>query len=99
MLLGFGLAPNFPPMFAVGIGIILIWVALWLVPGWTNDRSWGPTFVFALLFGVILGSMLISFLGFAETKGPDLYFKIITNAVAVILLIVLGTNVKKRSYF
>ncbi len=99
VLLGFGLAPNFPPMFAVGIGIILIWVALWLVPGWTNDRSWGPTFVFALLFGVILGSMLISFLGFAETKGPDLYFKIITNAVAVILLIVLGTNVKKRSYF
>jgi hypothetical protein len=98
VLLGFGISPSFPPLVATSIGIVLIWVALWLVPGWSNDRSWRPIYVFVLLFGSILGSMLVSFIGFVGTKGPDLYFKIITNAVAVILLIVLGTNVNKRNY-
>jgi len=98
VLLGFGIAPAFPPVAAISIGVVLIWVALYLVPGWTNDRSWQPKYVFALIFGVILGSMLVSFIGFSDTKGPDLYFKIITNVIAIILLIFLGTNVNKRNY-
>jgi hypothetical protein len=98
VLLGFGIAPAFPPVVAVGVGLVLIWVALYLVPGWTNDRGWRPKNVFALIFGVILGSMLVSFIGFADTTGPDLYFKIITNAAAIILLILLGSIVNKRNH-
>ena len=97
VLLGFGIAPAFPPFAAISIGLFLIGVALWLVPGWTNDQSWQPKYVFALIFGLILGSMLVSFIGFVDTTGPDLYFKIISNAVAIILLIFLGTTVNKRS--
>lgn len=98
VLLGFGIAPAFPPVASIGIGLILIWVPLYLVPGWTNDPRWQSKNDFALIFGVCLGSMLVSFIGFADTTGPDLYFKIITNAVAIILLIFLGRIVKKRNH-
>jgi hypothetical protein len=99
VLLGFGIAPSFPPVAAIGTGLFLIWIALYLVPGWTNGPGWKPAYVFALIFGVSLGSMLVSFIGFADTTGPDLYFKIITNVVAVILLILLGITVNKRNHF
>jgi hypothetical protein len=36
-------------------------------------------------------------LGFIGTMGPDLYFKVISNLVAVILLIALAFNIKNRT--
>jgi hypothetical protein len=89
VLLGFGIAPGFPPLLAVAGGLFLLWTALFFLPKWTADPRWQPNHVFALIAGTILGSMLISFVGFIGTTGPDLYFKIITNLIAAALLVLL----------
>ncbi|HEY4063048.1 MAG TPA: hypothetical protein VGM30_14180 [Puia sp.] len=90
VLLGFGIAPHFPPLAAIGGAILLFSAALFFVPKWSANPQWQHPQVFSLLFGTILGSMLISFVGFIDTGGPDLYFKIITNILAIILLLLLG---------
>jgi hypothetical protein len=45
---------------------------------------------------VVLGSMLVGFLGFIGSGGPDLYFKVIINTLAVGLLISLGLKIKNN---
>jgi hypothetical protein len=89
VLLGFGIDPAFPPLIAILGGLFLLWAAIFFVPKWAADTRWGRNHSFALLFGTILGSMLISFVGFIGTAGPDLYFKLITNIIAVVLMIIL----------
>ncbi len=96
VLLGFGIAPDFPPLIAIAAGILLFSVPLFLLPRWTADGNWHRTHVFALIFGVVLGSMLVGFIGFIWSGGPDLYFKIISNILAVGLLISLGLKVKNN---
>ncbi|MEP6749991.1 MAG: hypothetical protein ABJB86_19790 [Bacteroidota bacterium] len=96
VLLGFGIAPDFPPLVAVCAGIILIVAALFVTPRWAANINWQSNQIFFLIFGIMFGSMFISFIGFIDTKGPDLYFKIITNVIAVILMLWLGSTVKKR---
>ena len=97
VLLGFGIAPNFPPVIAIGGGGLLLGLALFLVPKWTADARWQRIHSFALIFGTIMGSMLIGFVGFLDSVGPDLYFKIITNGIAIILLILLGVKISGRT--
>jgi hypothetical protein len=41
--------------------------------------------------------MLISFVGFTGTAGPDLSFKVITNVLAVALLVALGSKISKAT--
>lgn len=96
VLLGFGIAPGFPPLLAVTGGGLLIIVALWQVPMWAAATSWQRAQRFALGCGVITGSMLISFLGFVGTTGPDLYFKIITNVIAAALLTLFALRLRKE---
>lgn len=90
VLLAFGIAPQFPPAVAVGVGILLAAAILNLLPRWTAHPSWGDRHQFATIFGVILGSMLLSFVGFIGSLPADLYFKIGIDALAVVLLIALG---------
>lgn len=96
VLLGFGIAPNFPPVIAISGGFILAIAALYLVPRWTASPNWQPVNTFALIFGTMAGSMMAGQLGFTGTTGPDLYFKIITNIIAIALMILLGLKVSKR---
>jgi hypothetical protein len=96
VLLGFGVAPDFAPLLAICGGLVLVLAALYFLPGWTSNAAWQRNYSFALIFGTIMGSMLISFIGFIRTTGPDLYFKIITNVIAFILLILLGTKSKSN---
>ncbi len=96
VLLGFGINPSFPSAVAVAFGALLIVVALYLVPRWTRYSGWNAINTYALIFGTVLGSMVISFAGFIGTTGADLNFKIITNIAAVILLILLGSSLKKQ---
>lgn len=97
VLLGFGIAPYFPPSIAICSGILLLAVPLLLLPRWTADLRWQRNHLFALVFGVALGSMLIGFIGFIDSGGPDLYFKIIINIIAVAGLILLGARIKKET--
>lgn len=96
VLLGFGIAPSFPPAAAIAGGFILLLTALTFIPKWTSTAGWQHPHLFALLFGVIFGSMAISFLGFIGTTGPDLYFKVVTNVIAVVLLAMLGFKINSK---
>lgn len=86
VLLGFGIAPQFPPAAAIVGGTLLAIAGPLTIPRWKSHRRWQPLHIFALVLGILLGSMAISFIGFIGSAGPDLYFKIILDGIAVILL-------------
>ncbi|NCD70470.1 hypothetical protein [Mucilaginibacter agri] len=96
VLLAFGIAPNVSPLISVGIGLLLAVFALIFIPRFVVAPQWQSNYRFALIFGVLLGSWAISFVGFMGPATKDLYFKIITNIIAVVLMLVLGSNVAKR---
>ncbi len=96
VLLGFGIAPSFPPLAAVAVGGVLLAAGLYFVPQWSAQTRWQSNNRYALIFGVMLGSMLVSFAGFIDTGGQDLYFKLITNVIAIGLMILLGVRINKR---
>jgi hypothetical protein len=95
-LLAFGLAPQFPPAIAVGVGILLSVAILLFLPRWSAYPGWGDNHQFATVFGVILGSMLLSFVGFIGSLPLDLYFKIGVDALAVLLLLALGRRLRRE---
>jgi hypothetical protein len=93
VLLAFGIAPSFPPAVAVGAGLLLAGAALVLLPRWTAGSGWRPTHTFAVIFGTMVGSMLVGFIGFIGAAPLDLYFKIVVNILAIVLMIMLGVRV------
>ena len=98
VLLGFGIDPSFPPLVTVAAAlIVLVAVPAVVVPKFTVDPGWKIEHRFGLICGTIIGSMAAGQLGFIGTTGPDLYFKIITNIIALILLIMLGNRVNKNA--
>jgi hypothetical protein len=97
VLLGFGIQPAFPPIIAVLGGLVLATAAIYFLPRWTGNISWKQTHTFSLIFGIMTGSMLITFIGFIGALPKDLYFKIIVDAIAILLLARLGLSIKKRS--
>ena len=97
VLLGFGEDPDFPVWIAVIIPIVfLIGIPLLLLPRWISHPDWNIRHQFGLTCGTIIGSMAAGQIGFIGTHGADLYFKIITNIIAVILLIRLGIYITKQ---
>lgn len=90
VLLGFGIAPSFPPAMAIGAGLLLAAVILCLLPRWTADPRWRRGHEFWVIFGTMLGSMMAGFIGFIGSARVDLYFKIVVNLLAVGLMIALG---------
>ena len=97
VLLGFGITPSFPPIVAVVAGLGLAIVAISFLPSWKKDPRWKRLHTFSIIFGVMLGSMLISFIGFIGAAPADLYFKIIIDVIAITFLIALGLKIKKQS--
>jgi hypothetical protein len=98
VLLGFGIAPWCPPALAVGGGIVLATLIVFLLPRWAADSEWHVTHEFSVIFGTMLGSMLVGFIGFIGAWPPDLYFKIFVDLVAVYFMIVLGRKRLNRTY-
>jgi hypothetical protein len=96
VLLGFGIAPQFPPLIAVAGGLVLLGLALAFMPRATAATVVQRHYQYALIFGVMLGSMIAGQIGFIDTKGPDLYFKVIVNIIAVLLMIALGSKLKRQ---
>lgn len=96
VLLAFGILPTFPPVLAIVVGLVLSALALYLVPRWTAHPGWNSVQSFSLIFGIMLGSMMAGFIGFIGSAPMDLYFKIIVNIIAVILMIRLGKRIKQQ---
>lgn len=98
VILAFGEWPAFPPMACISVGLVLMIVAFLLVPRWSAAQGWRNIHLFGLISGTMTGSMLVGFVGFIGSTGPDLYFKVITNIIAMLLLIVLGFKVSQRNH-
>jgi MFS family permease len=94
VLLGFGIQPLFAPIFAIIGALILAIAPLYFLPRWTINPGWDRMNTFSTIFGVMLGSMLITFVGFIDALPKDLYFKIIVDAIAIVSMIVLGLKTK-----
>jgi hypothetical protein len=90
VLLGFGIAPSFPPAVAIGAGLLLAAVILRWLPRWAADHRWRRGHEFGVIFGAMLGSMTAGFIGFIGSAPVDLYFKILVNLLAVVLMLALG---------
>jgi UDP-N-acetylmuramyl pentapeptide phosphotransferase/UDP-N-acetylglucosamine-1-phosphate transferase len=78
-------------------GIAIAASALFFLPAWTRSTHWQNTHAFAVVFGVIFGSMMIGFIGFIWTGGIDLYFKIVIDFVAICLLAILRQKIRSSS--
>jgi hypothetical protein len=96
VLIAFGILPTFPPLLAIGISLIVAATALYFIPGWMVNERWTRKHTFSIIFGVMIGSMLAGFIGFIGAAQADLYFKILIDLVAVILMILLGAGVNKQ---
>ncbi len=96
VLLAFGIDPSFPPVVAIAGGLILASLLIGLVPRFTADARWTARHRFATIAGIMVGSMIVSFTGFIGAAPADLYFKIIVDILAVILLVRLGFLLQKR---
>jgi len=96
VLLAFGIAPSFPSWLAIGAGLVLAATPLYLVPRWTSHPAWAPRDDFSLIFGTMLGSMMISFVGFVDAARADLFFKIIMDVLAVAGMIMLGYRIRAQ---
>ncbi|HXB95672.1 MAG TPA: hypothetical protein VNU70_10950 [Puia sp.] len=97
VLLGFGADPDFPEWIAVtGTIVLLVIIPLATLPRMAAHPVWNTKHQFSLTCGTIIGSMAAGQLGFIGTTGPDLYFKVITNLIALVLLILLGMRIDKR---
>lgn len=94
VLLAFGFAPQFPPALAVGGGLLSATVIVLLLPRWTAHAQWSEAHQFAAIFGVISGSMLVSFVGFIGSLSRDLYFKIGVDMIALVFLIALRARLR-----
>ena len=97
VMLGFGIAPSFPPSLAVGTGLLLVACTLLVLPRWTVDSRWLPSHQFGLIFGTMIGSMLAGFIGFIGAAPVDLYFKILVDTLAVVFMLALGLRLRRQA--
>lgn len=97
VLLAFGVAPTFPPPIATGSGILLAATIVLILPHWTAHSLWDNTHQYCVIAGAIIGSMMLSFVGFIGALPMDLYFKIGLDLVATVLLIVFGLRLRQTA--
>jgi hypothetical protein len=97
VVLAFGLRPEFPVWIAMVVGIATAVLALVLLPRYSAHPAWGDSHRMGLALGAILGSMAIGFVGFIYGTAPlDLWGKIISNAIATVLILWLAFTVRSR---
>jgi hypothetical protein len=89
-VLAFGIAPQMsaPAVFAAGAAVVLIIVLV--LPRWTSNAAWTQRHSYCLFTGALTGAMSISFLGFRGAAREDIVFKVVTNAIALLLMFFLG---------
>jgi hypothetical protein len=66
-----------------------------LLPRFAAHSDWRPVHGYGLLFGTMIGSMGVTFIGFIDAAPADLWFKIAADAVAFVLLLWLGLRLRR----
>jgi hypothetical protein len=89
-VLAFGIAPQIsaPAVFAAG-AVVLLAIVL-VLPRWASHAAWTQRHSYFLFTGALTGAMSISFLGFRGAAREDIMFKLVTNAIALLLMFFLG---------
>jgi hypothetical protein len=89
-VLAFGIAPQLsaPGVFVAG-ALVLLAIAL-VLPRWTSHAAWTQRHSYFLFAGALTGAMSASFLGFRGAAREDIVFKVVTNAIALLLMFFLG---------
>ncbi len=78
VLLGFGIAPHFPPYIAIAAGVILLAVPpIAVLPRFAASDSWNMMHQYGLVCGTVTGSMLAGQIGFIGTTGPICILKLL----------------------
>ncbi|HEX5184048.1 MAG TPA: hypothetical protein VFW19_12980 [Allosphingosinicella sp.] len=95
-LLAFGIQPSVPPIAAIGGALAVTAAVIALLPGWTASPVWRPAHDYALVLGALTGSMAASFVGFIGSPAPDVWFKIVSDALAFLLLLLFGRRIVDR---
>jgi hypothetical protein len=97
VVLAFGLRPEFPVWIAMAVGIATAAIGLALLPRYAAHPQWSDSHRLGLALGAVLGSMAIGFSGFIYGTAPlDLWGKIISNAIATVLILWLAFTVRSR---
>ncbi|HUO99649.1 MAG TPA: hypothetical protein VMU01_13340 [Rhizomicrobium sp.] len=95
VLLGFNLRPDFPVPVAAAGGILLGLLVLIAFPRWAAHPNWRDAHAFAVIAGALTGSMGVGFIGFIGASPVDLYGKIVFDALALVLLIMLAVRLRR----
>lgn len=90
MLLAFGIAPAAPApaMFATGLALIVAATVAGL--RWVAHPDWTLRHGYAALAGALTAAMFVSFFGFQGAARMDVVFKLVTNALALVALALVG---------
>ena len=93
VVLAFGIAPQLPAPGIFAAGLVLTLIVLLTLPRWAVHSAWSGRHAYGLFFGTLMGAMLASFVGFQGAAAEDLWFKVVTNLVALVLMILLGRKI------
>lgn len=95
VVLAFGQIPQFyaPAVFA---GFLLLMPALLFgMMRWGADAGWTVRHSYGLFFGTLTGAMIATFEGFLGGAAMDIMFKVATNLIALVLMILLRRKIAR----
>jgi len=96
VVLAFGQMPELSAPVVFAAFLLLILAVLWCMARWGASGSWTERHSFGLFFGTLGGAMLATFEGFQGGAAIDIAFKVTTNLIALVLMILLGRRIAAR---
>jgi hypothetical protein len=96
-VLAFGQMPELSAPAVFAGALVLILLVLFAMTRWGASARWTERHSFAVLFGTLGGAMVASCAGFIQAETMDIVFKLGSNAIAFVVLILLGRKVVARA--
>ena len=96
VVLAFGQMPQLSAPAVFVCFLLLILAVLFGMVSWGARAGWTERHGFSLFFGTLGGAMLATFEGFQGGAAMDIAFKLATNLIALMLMILFGRAVSAR---
>jgi hypothetical protein len=99
VLVAYGVSPGLPPAAPMAVGLAMAGAALGLLRRWGGSVQWRDSHRCALVIGALVGSMAVGFAVLKLGAAPpvDVIGKLVLNAVAVLLLVLLARRTAARA--